>query len=98
MSPRMMFSQLIAQERRRWMPFQQALAEEDQEAFDRILEYAKSRLQAAVQLRRPWGFEVVVMAALLESQKRLEEVLRVYPKSSAARKVIQAHAKWSNAS
>jgi hypothetical protein len=26
-----------------------------------------------------------------------DEVLRAYPKSSAARKVIQAHAKWSNA-
>ena len=29
--------------------------------------------------------------------KRAKVELRAYPKSSAARKVIQAHAKWSNA-
>jgi hypothetical protein len=56
MSPRTMpFSQVIAQERRRWMPFQQALAKEDQEACDRMRAYARSRLQAEVQLRQPWG-------------------------------------------
>jgi hypothetical protein len=77
MNPRMMpFSQMIEQERRRWMPFQQALAKEDQEAFDRMLECAKRRLQAEVQLRRPWGCETVVMAVLLEHEKRVEQVLR----------------------
>jgi hypothetical protein len=38
MSPRMRpFSQMIEQERRRWMPFRRALSKEDQGAFDRML-------------------------------------------------------------
>jgi hypothetical protein len=45
MSPRTMpFSQLIAQERRRWMPFRRALSKEDQEAFDRMCACAKQQL------------------------------------------------------
>lgn len=60
MSPRAMpFSQVIARERRRWMPFRQGLAKEDQEAFDRMFAYAKQQLQAEIQLGRPWRFEAV---------------------------------------
>jgi hypothetical protein len=70
----------------KWMPFQQALAKADQQACDRMLAYAKSRLQAEVQLRRPWGFAVVVMAALLASQKRLEEFFRRLDEMHAGRK------------
>jgi hypothetical protein len=49
MSPRMIpFSQVIEQERRRWMPFRGALSSEDQEAFDRMLACAKQQLEAKV--------------------------------------------------
>jgi hypothetical protein len=37
---------------------------------------ATPQLQAEVQLGRPWRFEVVLMAALLEHEKRVEEMVR----------------------
>ena len=40
------FSQVIDQERREWMPFLQAQAKEDREAFDRMCAYANQHLQA----------------------------------------------------
>src|SRR5262245_19358753 len=75
MSPRMLpLSQVIEQERRRWMPFRRALSQEDQEAFDRMFACAKQQLQADVRLGRPWGFEVVWIAVLLAHEKRLRQV------------------------
>ena len=75
MSPRMLpFSQVIEQERRRWMPFRRALSKEDQEAFDRMFADATQQLQAEMQLGRPWRFEAVIMAVLLAHEKRLEQV------------------------
>jgi hypothetical protein len=77
MNPRMMpFSQMIEQERRRWMPFRRALSKEDQEAFDRMFACAKQHVQAEVLLGRPWGFEAVLMAVLLEHEMRMGEMLR----------------------
>jgi hypothetical protein len=72
MSPRMMlFSQLIEQERRRWMPFRRALSKEDQGAFDRMFTCAKQQPQAEVQLGWLWRLEAVVVAALLKHEKRI---------------------------
>ena len=72
MSPRMLpFSQVIEQEKRRWMPFRRALLLEDQEAFDRMFECARQPVQAGVGLSRPWGFEAVLMAVLLAHEKRI---------------------------
>jgi hypothetical protein len=69
MSPRiMLFSELIEQERRRWMPFRRALSKENQEAFDRMFACAKPQVQAEVWLGRPWKFEAVLMMALLEQR------------------------------
>jgi hypothetical protein len=51
------FSQVIEQERRRWMPIRRALSKEDQEACDRMFAYAVQPLQAAAPLGRPWRFE-----------------------------------------
>ena len=77
MGPRMMtFSQVIEQERRRWLPFRRALSQEDQEAFDRMFACAKQQIEAGVQLGRPWRFEAVLMATLLEHEKRIEQLLR----------------------
>jgi hypothetical protein len=52
----MPFSHVIAQERRRWIPFRRALSKEDQEAFDRMFVCAKQQVQAEVLLGRPWKF------------------------------------------
>jgi len=66
------FSQVIEQERRRWIPFRRALSKDDQEAFDRMFACATQQLQAEVPLCRPWRFEVVLMAVLSAHAKRLE--------------------------
>jgi hypothetical protein len=42
MSPRMLsFSQIVEQEKRRWLSFRRALSKDDQEALDRMLSCAK---------------------------------------------------------
>jgi hypothetical protein len=75
MSPGMLsFSQLIEQERRRWVPFRRALSMEDQEAFDRMFACATQQLQAEIRLGRPWTFETVLMAVLLTHEKQIEQI------------------------
>ena len=75
MSPRMLsFSQVIEQERRRWMSFRRALSMEDQEVFDRMFACATQQLQAEVQLGRPRTFEAILMAVLLAHEKQLEQI------------------------
>jgi hypothetical protein len=69
------FSQLIERERRAWAPFRRALRRDDQAAFDRLFDCAKLHVQAGVYLSRPWPFEVIAMAVLLEHHKRLEQSL-----------------------
>jgi hypothetical protein len=69
------FSQLIEYERRAWAPFRRALRKDDQKAFDHLFDCAKLHVQAGVYLSRPWPFEVVAMAMLLEHHKRLEQLL-----------------------
>src|SRR5262245_13586882 len=69
------FSQLIEYERRAWTPFRRALRKDDQATFDRLFDCAKLHVQAGVYLSRPWPFEVIAMAMLLEQHKRLEQLL-----------------------
>jgi hypothetical protein len=69
------FSQLIEFERRAWAPFRRALRKDDQAAFDRLFDCAKLHVQAGVYLSRPWPFEVIAMAVLLEHHKQLEHLL-----------------------
>jgi 3-methyladenine DNA glycosylase/8-oxoguanine DNA glycosylase len=69
-------SSLIEQERRRWMPFKKALPKADQPLFDRLFDCAKRHIQAGVMVLRPWPFETIVMAILLEQQKQLEQAQR----------------------
>jgi len=69
------FSQLIESERRAWAPFRRALRKDDQAAFDRLFDCAKLHVQAGVYLSRPWPFEVIAMAVLLEHHKQLEHLL-----------------------
>jgi hypothetical protein len=70
------FSSLIEQERRRWMPFKQALPKADQAVFDRLFDCAKLHIQAGVMVSRPWPFETIVMVVLLEHEKRIEHLMR----------------------
>ena len=75
MSLRIMpFSQVIEQERRRWMWFRRALSKEDQKVFDRMFACATQQLQGAVPLGQPWRFEAVCMAVLLAHEKVLDQV------------------------
>src|SRR5919202_6345345 len=69
------FSQLIERERRAWAPFRRALRKDDQAAFDRLFDCAKLHVQAGAYLSRPWPFEVIAMAILLEHHKRLDRLL-----------------------
>jgi hypothetical protein len=69
-------SQVIEQERRRWMSFRRALSKEDQAACNRVLACATQPLQAAVQLGRSWGFEAMMLAILLGQRMMEEQVER----------------------
>jgi hypothetical protein len=70
------FSQLIDAERRRWAPFTRALPNADQAIVDRLFDCAKRHIQAGVMVSRPWPFETMVMAVLLEHEKRIETLRR----------------------
>jgi len=78
------FSQLIDAERRRWVPFRRALPNADQAAFDRLFDCAKRHIQAGVMVSRPWPFETMVMAVLLEYQQRIEQLLDTRQELNAA--------------
>jgi hypothetical protein len=69
------FSQLIDAERQRWAPFTRALPKADQTAFDRLFDCAKLHIQAGVMVSRPWPFETIAIAVLLEHEKRITQLL-----------------------
>jgi hypothetical protein len=68
------FSQLIEGEGRRWAPFKRALPKTDQVLFDRLFDCAELHILAGVMDSRPWAFETIVMAVLLEQQKMVEPI------------------------
>ena len=68
------FSQLIEAERRRWAPFRRALPKADQVIFDKLFDCAKLHVEAGVMVSRPWPFETIVLAVLLEHQKRIDQL------------------------
>ena len=43
---------------------------------DRLFENAKLHIQAGVMVARPWPFETIGMAVLLEHEKRIEHLMR----------------------
>jgi hypothetical protein len=71
------FSQLIEAERRRWMPFKKALPKANRSIFNRLLDCPKLHVQAGVMVSRPWPFETVVMAILLEQHTQVEQLERL---------------------
>jgi hypothetical protein len=70
------FSQLIEYERRRWAPCKRTLAKEEQAGVDKLFDCAKLHIQAGVMVSRPWPFETIVMAILLEHEKQIEHLMR----------------------
>jgi hypothetical protein len=58
------------------MPFRRALSQEDQAVCDQMFACATQPLQAEVQLGRPWRFEAVLMAAVLEHATMVGEMVR----------------------
>jgi hypothetical protein len=71
------FTELIEQGDRRWAPFRQALAAEDQAIFNRLFESITQHVQGDVYLSRPWSFEAIRLAVLLEHEKRIAELVRM---------------------
>ena len=69
------FSQLIEAEPRRWALFKRTLPKADQAAFDRLFDCAKLHIQAGIRVSRPWPFETIVIAALLEHEKLINQLL-----------------------
>jgi hypothetical protein len=88
MSPRLrLFSQAIEQEQRRWEPFRPTLAKDDQARGDKLFDDAKGQLQAVVLALRPRALQLMVMAVLLEHEKRLEQVRRRLEAVSAEKRL-----------
>lgn len=65
------YTQVVDQERSRWLKFRRALRKEDQAYFDQIFELARLHTQAGVYASQPWPMEVILMSMLLEHQKAL---------------------------
>jgi hypothetical protein len=86
------FSQLIESERRGWAPFRRALPTANHAAFDRLFDGAKRHIQAGVMVARPWPSETIVMAGLLEQEKRREELVRRLEESTAG---TAEYSRWS---
>jgi hypothetical protein len=53
-----------------------SLAKADQAIFERLFDGAKRHIQTDAMVSRPWPFETIVMAVLLEQEKRIEELIR----------------------
>jgi hypothetical protein len=52
------------------------LAEADQAIVDRLFDRANLQVEAGVMVSRLWPFEAMVMAVLLEHEKRIEHLMR----------------------
>jgi hypothetical protein len=53
---------------------QTSLANADQAIVDRLFDCATLHIQTGIMLSRPWAFETMVMAVLLEQQKMVEQI------------------------
>jgi hypothetical protein len=53
------------------------LPKADHATFDRLFDGAKLYTQAGVMTSRPWPFETVVMAILLDQHKQVERLERL---------------------
>ncbi len=69
------FLVLIESERERLKPFRRALNKEDQEAFDRLFDWAKMHTWPGVYMANPWPMETILLSICLEQGKLIEEIL-----------------------
>jgi len=63
------------------------LAEADQAIVDRLFDCATLHIQAGVMVARPWPFETIVIAVLLEQQKQAERLERLLDELQSHRQV-----------
>jgi hypothetical protein len=64
----------IEGERCRWASVTRALPKVAPAIFERLVDGAKLHIQAGVTGSRPWPCETIVMAVLLEQEKRIERL------------------------
>lgn len=66
-----------------WKDFKRALREIDREAFDEMMNHARSHASAGSNMSNPNPFEPIVMSILVEHEKTIkklrENVERLYP-------------------
>jgi len=68
------FTQVLEQEIQEWERFRRALRKEDQQFLDGLFEKARFHVEAGVNSSRPWPFETILIAMLLEHEKALVEL------------------------
>jgi hypothetical protein len=69
------YSHVMESERERLKPFRRALSKEDQDAFDRLFDWAKLHTSAGVYLARSWPMETILLSIILENGKMLEGII-----------------------
>lgn len=67
------FTELVAGEVERWAKFRRALRAEDQRALDALLASARHHAAAGAYASDARPFEVMVMAMMIELQKKVDE-------------------------
>ena len=72
----MPFSYVLEAEHGRWKEFRRGLNKEDQEAFDRLFDRAKTHTSAGVYMSHPWPLETILLSICLEHEKMLGEILK----------------------
>ncbi len=71
----MPYSHVMEDERARLNPFRRSLRKEDQQAFDRLFDRAKTHTSAGVYMANPWPMETILLSICLENGKLIEEIL-----------------------
>ncbi|HDD53646.1 MAG TPA: hypothetical protein ENF32_06245 [Thermosulfidibacter takaii] len=70
------YNSWVAQEKEGWSKFRRALRKEDREALDRLFDYAKLHAAEAGYAARLYPFETLLIAMLLEHEKKIQELER----------------------
>ena len=71
------FSQVLEEEFRALGRFRRALRKEDQEALDRLFDSGKHHVATSVYTGHPWPMDLVLLSALIEQQKEIQQLLQL---------------------
>jgi hypothetical protein len=71
----MPYSHVMESERERFRQFRRSLSKENQEAFDRLFDWAKMHTSAGVYMARSWPMETILLSICLEHGKMIEQIL-----------------------